>query len=109
MQTGQRFLRHVSVTLAAAANPANLTYIIYTSGSTGQPKGVAIEHRQVVRLFLATEANFQFNTSDVWTLFHSYAFDFSVWELWGARCSTGGSLVVVPYLTVEHPKPFTDC
>ena len=90
---------------ALAANPANLAYIIYTSGSTGEPKGVAIEHRHVVRLFRATESCFHFNTSDVWTLFHTYAFDFSVWELWGALLY-GGRLVVVPYELSRTPDAF---
>ncbi|HLM44056.1 MAG TPA: condensation domain-containing protein, partial [Myxococcaceae bacterium] len=73
-------------------------YVIYTSGSTGRPKGVVVTHANVVRLFGATEAWFGFGAEDVWTLFHSCAFDFSVWELWGALLH-GGRLVVVPYLT----------
>ncbi|MEU1661982.1 amino acid adenylation domain-containing protein, partial [Streptomyces griseofuscus] len=70
--------------------------VIYTSGSTGRPKGVVVEHRSVVRLFGATESWFGFGSQDVWTLFHSYAFDFSVWELWGPLLH-GGRLVVVPF------------
>ena len=62
----------------------DLAYVIYTSGSTGQPKGVRVTHRNVLRLFAATDAWFGFGPHDVWTLFHSYAFDFSVWEIWGA-------------------------
>ncbi|WP_148193603.1 condensation domain-containing protein, partial [Pseudomonas syringae] len=61
--------------------PGNLAYVIYTSGSTGTPKGVMIEHRNVARLFSATEEWFGFNQQDVWALFHSFAFDFSVWEI----------------------------
>ncbi len=83
----------------------NLAYVIYTSGSTGQPKGVLVTHHNVVRLFKATEAWFNFNETDVWTLFHSYAFDFSVWELWGAL-AYGGRLVVVPYLVSRSPEAF---
>ncbi|MCY1042399.1 amino acid adenylation domain-containing protein [Corallococcus sp. bb12-1] len=71
-------------------------YVIYTSGSTGRPKGVVVEHRNVARLFSSTEPWFHFGPEDVWTLFHSYAFDFSVWEMWGALLY-GGRLVVVPY------------
>jgi amino acid adenylation domain-containing protein len=82
-----------------------LAYVIYTSGSTGEPKGVMVEHRNVTRLFTATEQWFRFNERDVWTLFHSVAFDFSVWELWGSLLY-GGRLVVVPYITARSPHDF---
>lgn len=85
--------------------PANPAYVIYTSGSTGTPKGVVVSHQSVVRLFTATENCFQFGATDVWTLFHSYAFDFSVWELWGALLY-GGRLVVVPYEVSRSPGEF---
>ncbi|HEV3457140.1 MAG TPA: amino acid adenylation domain-containing protein, partial [Thermoanaerobaculia bacterium] len=82
-----------------------LAYVIYTSGSTGRPKGVGVTHRNVVRLFSATAERFGFGPDDVWTLFHSYAFDFSVWELWGALLY-GGRLVVVPYFVSRTPEQF---
>ncbi|QYX31215.1 non-ribosomal peptide synthetase [Sphaerospermopsis torques-reginae] len=85
--------------------PDNAAYIIYTSGSTGKPKGVVVTHRHVVRLMLATEKWFKFNAKDVWTLFHSCAFDFSVWEIWGALFY-GGRLVIVPYLVSRSPEEF---
>ena len=85
--------------------PENLAYVIYTSGSTGKPKGTLVSHGNVVRLFQATEEWFGFNESDVWTLFHSYAFDFSVWEIWGALLY-GGRLVIVPHLTSRSPDAF---
>ncbi|MFN5410404.1 AMP-binding protein, partial [Bradyrhizobium sp.] len=84
---------------------SHLAYVIYTSGSTGTPKGVMVEHRNVARLFHATEHWYQFGPADVWTLFHSYAFDFSVWEIWGALLY-GGRLVVVPQLTARSPDDF---
>lgn len=87
------------------ATPDNLAYVIYTSGSTGKPKGVLVNHSNVVRLFAATEDWYNFNSQDVWTLFHSYAFDFSVWEIWGALLH-GGRLVVVSYLTTRSPESF---
>jgi len=93
------------------ANPAteifseNAAYVIYTSGSTGKPKGVIVSHANVIRLFASTENWFQFSQDDVWTLFHSYAFDFSVWEIWGALLY-GGKLVIVPYFVSRAPEAF---
>jgi len=89
----------------APRSAADLAYVIYTSGSTGQPKGVMVSHGNVVRLLRATEGRFAFSAADVWTLFHSYAFDFSVWELWGAL-AYGGRLVVVPRETTRDPVAF---
>ena len=84
---------------------SNLAYVIYTSGSTGIPKGVLIEHRNVIRLFEQTDHWFQFNEHDVWTMFHSISFDFSVWEIWGALLY-GGCLVIVPYEISRSPAQF---
>ncbi|MBW4507961.1 MAG: amino acid adenylation domain-containing protein [Scytonematopsis contorta HA4267-MV1] len=86
-------------------SPDNAAYIIYTSGSTGKPKGVIVTHRNVVRLMLATQKWYNFNDKDVWTLFHSCAFDFSVWEIWGALFF-GGHLIVVPYSVTRSPEEF---
>ena len=91
----------------AAVSPDNTAYIIYTSGSTGKPKGVLITHYNVTRLFEATRPWFNFDERDTWTLFHSYSFDFSVWELWGALLY-GGRLVVVPYRVSRSPEAFYD-
>jgi amino acid adenylation domain-containing protein len=83
----------------------NAAYVIYTSGSTGTPKGVVVTHDNVQRLFTSTRGWFDFDAGDVWTMFHSYAFDFSVWELWGALLH-GGRLVVVPYMLSRSPEAF---
>ncbi|WP_411107762.1 AMP-binding protein, partial [Streptomyces sp. cmx-4-9] len=80
-------------------------YVIYTSGSTGRPKGVVVPHGNVVRLFGSTDRWFGFGADDVWTLFHSFAFDFSVWELWGPLL-VGGRLVVVPFSVSRSPVEF---
>ncbi|HEX9981849.1 MAG TPA: amino acid adenylation domain-containing protein, partial [Thermoanaerobaculia bacterium] len=91
--------------IAIGVLPSSLAYVIYTSGSTGNPKGVMIEHRQVTRLLDAADLQFRFGADDVWTLFHSYAFDFSVWEIWGALLH-GAKLVVVPFETSRSPENF---
>ena len=89
----------VKLSRASKHNPENkvschdLAYVIYTSGTTGKPKGVLQLHGNVVRLFTATDDWYHFSNEDVWTLFHSYVFDFSVWEIWGALIY-GGKLVV---------------
>jgi amino acid adenylation domain-containing protein len=85
--------------------PQHLAYVIYTSGSTGTPKGVMVEHRNLTRLFAATEDWFGFHEKDVWSLFHSVAFDFSVWELWGAL-RYGGRVVVVSGEVARSPQEF---
>ncbi|MFE0173786.1 amino acid adenylation domain-containing protein [Streptomyces sp. NPDC059002] len=85
--------------------PRDPAYVIYTSGSTGRPKGVVVTQHNVTRLMTATDHWFGFDENDVWTLFHSYAFDFSVWELWGALLY-GGKVVVVPHLTSRDPGAF---
>ncbi|MEG8277164.1 amino acid adenylation domain-containing protein [Streptomyces sp. AHA2] len=88
-------------------SPSDIAYIIHTSGSTGRPKGVPVPHAAAVRLFAAAAEHFDFRDDDVWTLFHSYAFDFSVWEIWGALLH-GGRVVVVPYAVSRSPRDFLD-
>ncbi|MEU3736341.1 non-ribosomal peptide synthase/polyketide synthase [Streptomyces sp. NPDC032198] len=92
---------------AAPLRADHPAYVIFTSGSTGKPKGVVNTHRNVTRLLSATEEQYGFGERDVWTLFHSYAFDFSVWELWGALLY-GGRLVVVPHTVSRSPEAFLD-
>ncbi|APR76993.1 Non-ribosomal peptide synthetase module, pyoverdine [Minicystis rosea] len=89
------------------AGPQDAAYVIYTSGSTGQPKGVVVEHRHVTRLMATTWDWFHFGPEDVWTLFHSFSFDFSVWEIWGALLF-GGRLVIVPHRVSRSPAAFHD-
>ncbi|MBG0832653.1 amino acid adenylation domain-containing protein [Planomonospora sp. ID67723] len=84
-----------------------LAYVIYTSGSTGRPKGVAVTHRNLARLLAATRPGFRFGADDVWTCFHSAAFDFSVWEIWGALAA-GGRVVLVPHDVSRSPDEFLD-
>jgi amino acid adenylation domain-containing protein len=83
--------------------PDQVAYVIYTSGSTGRPKGVMVAHQNVIRLFGSTDRWTGFGPDDVWALFHSYAFDFSVWEIWGPLLY-GGTLVVVPFAVSRSPE-----
>ena len=89
-------------TALPAPAPDDLAHIIYTSGTTGVPKGVAVTHHNVTRLFDALDVGLQPGPGQVWTQCHSYAFDFSVWEIWGALLH-GGRLVVVPEAVAGSP------
>ena len=91
-----------AVSAVSATDPA---YVIYTSGSTGRPKGVVIPHANVVALVDATREEYRLGQADVWTLFHSSAFDFSVWEIWGCLL-TGAHLIVVPFWVSRTPGEF---
>lgn len=93
--------------IQAHLSPDHAAYVIYTSGSTGRPKGVVVTHRSLHNLFNAIGENLHFTPNDVWTMFHSYAFDFSVWEIWGALIH-GGRLVIVPYIVARAPEEFCD-
>ncbi|OLZ43650.1 non-ribosomal peptide synthetase [Amycolatopsis keratiniphila] len=86
-------------------DPDDLAYVMYTSGSTGLPKGVMVTHRNVMRLFGAIDLELATGPDDVWTAFHSYAFDFSVWEIWGAL-THGSRLVQVPFEVSRSPEDF---
>jgi amino acid adenylation domain-containing protein len=93
--------------VANRTEPHHLAYVIYTSGSTGTPKGCLVTQANVTRLFSATDPWFHFGTHDVWTLFHSSAFDFSVWEIFGALLY-GGRLVIVPYMVSRSASAFRE-
>jgi amino acid adenylation domain-containing protein len=97
--------KYSALNLEKINKPSDLAYVIYTSGTTGNPKGVMIEHRNVVRLFKTDQPLFDFSVNDVWTMFHSYCFDFSVWEMYGAVLY-GGKLVIVPVDTAKDPVAF---
>jgi amino acid adenylation domain-containing protein len=98
---------HIPTHLTHHTHPTHLCYIIYTSGTTGTPKGSMIEHRNVVRLLVNDRFSFDFNEQDVWTLFHSFCFDFSVWEMYGALLF-GGKLVVIPRTLAQDTRQFLE-
>lgn len=88
-------------------NPKDIAYVLYTSGSTGKPKGVAVTHENVNCLFESLDKQFDLNSNDVWSLFHTFCFDISVWEIWGAFLY-GGSLLVIPYEVTRDTQQFYD-
>ncbi len=88
-------------------SPEDLIYIIYTSGSTGKPKGAMLCHKNVVRLLKNSQPLYDFSENDVWTMFHSVAFDFSVWEMYGALLF-GGKLVLVSDAVAKDTNLFLD-
>ncbi|MCX6316091.1 MAG: amino acid adenylation domain-containing protein [Bacteroidetes bacterium] len=89
----------------AVNTPDDLCYIIYTSGTTGNPKGVMISHYNVVRLLFNDQMQFDFSEADVWTMFHSHCFDFSVWEIFGAFCY-GSRLIIIPKMIARDTEAF---
>jgi amino acid adenylation domain-containing protein len=107
VEDARAILACASDNLGAHADSHDPAYVIYTSGSTGQPKGVVVTHANVTRLFHSTRNLFDFSNTDVWTLFHSYSFDFSVWEIWGALLY-GGRLVVVSQELSRSPGDLLD-
>ena len=103
----EKIARQSAENVAAEAQPDRLAYVIYTSGSTGTPKGCLVTQANVTRLFTATDPWFHFGPDDVWTLFHSSAFDFSVWEIFGALLY-GGRLVIVPHMVSRSASAFRE-
>ena len=73
-----------------------------TPGTTGTPKGVAVSHHNLTHV---ASGRAQLPAAQVWTQCHSYAFDFSVWEIWAALLG-GGRLVVVPEAVAGSPEDF---
>lgn len=87
--------KYLSEAYKSKAHAEDTAYILFTSGSTGKPKGVPVSHRSIVSMFLSAVDVFNFTSGDVWTMFHSYSFDYSIWEMF-APLITGGTVVIVP-------------
>ena len=88
---------------ASVARDNDIAYVIYTSGSTGRPRGVAVTHANVTAMLGNARSHVEFSQEDVWSISHSFAFDFSVWEMWAAL-SSGGRAVVMPYALMRSPE-----
>ncbi|MGW0960487.1 amino acid adenylation domain-containing protein [Streptomyces gelaticus] len=94
-----------ATTTGPGADWRDPAYVIHTSGSTGRPKGVVVPHSAVVALLANTRPDMDFGPHDVWVQFHSFSFDFAVWELWGALVH-GGELLVPEYALTRSPVDF---
>jgi amino acid adenylation domain-containing protein len=102
----------VSANIATVApkreiRPENLAYVIYTSGTSGTPKGVMVEHGNLVSLLSALDEHFECTSDDVWTAAHSYCFDFSIWEIFGAL-SYGARLIIPEKSVVQDTFMFQE-
>lgn len=97
--------RYSDHNLPIISGPSNLAYVIYTSGTAGKPKGVLVEHRNLVELFTSDKLWFNFNDQDIWTFFHTFCFDFSVWEMYGALLF-GGKLIIIPRAVAQNTRAF---
>ncbi|MDO5555629.1 MAG: amino acid adenylation domain-containing protein [Clostridia bacterium] len=97
--------KNKSVNIKDKSKIEGYSYIIYTSGSTGKPKGTLMTHKNVVGLLNSTHRLFKQTEKDRWTLFHTYTFDFSSWEIYGSLLY-GGTLIIVPKETTTNPKEF---
>lgn len=95
----------LEVNLSHRVSPKDIAYVLYTSGSTGKPKGVAVTHENVNCLFASLDKVFDLSSQDVWSLFHTFCFDISVWEIWGAFLY-GGTLLVIPYEVTRDTSRF---
>lgn len=84
-------------------NTTNTAYVLYTSGTSGAAKGVMVEHRNVIQLFSQVDRFLNFSHDDKWSVFHSFSFDFSVWEIWGALLY-GGEAVIIPFNISRSPE-----
>ena len=98
---------NLEVSMEYCCKPSDICYVIYTSGTTGKPKGVMVEHRNVVRLFFNEAFQFDFGQNDVWTMFHSHCFDFSVWEIYGALFF-GGRVIIIPKMIARDTRAFLE-
>src|SRR6201999_4141789 len=94
-------------TALSVPGPDDIAYVIYTSGTTGTPKGVAISHHNLTQLIASQDAGLPAACDQVWSHWHSFAFDFSVWEIFAALLR-GGRLVVVPDSVAGEPEEFRD-
>jgi amino acid adenylation domain-containing protein len=87
--------------------PENLAYVLFTSGSTGQPKGVAVEHRQLLNYVQAVSERLDFPTGAVFAAVTPFAADLGHTMVFPALCS-GGCLLVASQEQARDPEALGD-
>src|SRR6266508_3150035 len=90
-----------------APAPGDVAYCIFTSGSTGQPKGVLVTHHAVANLIDWVNGEFGVDAGDRLLFVTSFAFDLSVYDMFGVL-SAGGSVYLLPDAVLAEPERVFD-
>lgn len=86
-------------------SPEHLAYVIYTSGSTGVPKGVMVEHRNLINLIRWHCASFGLHEGDLSSCVAALGFDAATWEIWPSL-SVGATLIIASSEVIADAEAF---